>query len=534
MFKKEKSIEAFDKLINIMRELIFSPQKREYMSDIYKMKLTEVSNNQKPILKLFQNLQYFEKGDYTSFITNQKKILTDFQKSETHIYFGLVGRFFIGIANNILGNYIEALAIMQQCHLEAKQKKYDRMVAEIGTGLGHIFSEYGYLKIASHYFEESCLWAKENEVNSLLTINGFGLIKLHYDQQNTSKVKFHIDELKNVIEHSSIPMLLNYTRWSIEYYILLNDWKNAKKQREHFEAQKGEFFNPYFFIAIYIIDAKLAAHKKKFDESMTQIEKGIDAAKSIQSTSAESIVYREAALILMQSKQHTEAEKYLNKSLQLAKSMNSNIALSFTYEYLHLLSLEIGQIEKALNYFKEYHHYAGLMIQDDERINTELLKSLTMLKQKDQTINTLKSELNEKTDKLQTAQYLLAQKKKVIDEVNDFMKSIKEQNQYTNKAITQLQKRLNESALFELNTSEMSQALNTETQQWISAFSKKHPSMSKTESKIAFYIAKGHSNKEIANILFCSLKNIEQTKYRIKKKINSSVSLDEYLKSLGV
>lgn len=517
-----------------MRELIFSPQKREYMPDIYKMKLTEVSNNQKPILKLFHNLQYFEKSEYSTFIRNQKKILAGFPKSETHVYFELAGRFFIGIANNILGNYLEALAIMQQCHIEAKQKKYDRMTAEISTGLGHIFSEYGYLKIASHYFEESHLWAQDSATNTLLTINGFGLIKLFYDQQNTSKVKFYLDELKNVIDHSTLPMQLNYIRWSIEYYLLLEDWKTANKHREIFEKQKGDFFNPYFFIAIYIIDAKLAAHKKKFDEAMAHIEKGIDAAKSIQSASAESIVYREAALLLMKKKQYKQAEHYLEKSLQLAKSMNSNIALSFTYEYLHLLYLEIGQIEKALHYFKEYHRYTGLMIQDDERLNTELLKSITMLKQKDQTIAALKNELNEKSDKLQTAQYLLTQKKKVIDEVNDFMRSIKEQNLHTNKAITQLQKRLNESAIFEMNTSEMTQALNAETQQWINAFIEKHPFMSKAESKIGYYIVKGHSNKEIANILFCSLKNIEQTKYRMKKKLKLSKSLDEYLKSLFI
>jgi hypothetical protein len=42
-----------------------------------------------------------------------------------------------------------------------------RLIAEVETGLGHIFSEYGYLKIAAHYFEVSMQYSETNHVESL-------------------------------------------------------------------------------------------------------------------------------------------------------------------------------------------------------------------------------------------------------------------------------------------------------------------------------------------------------------------------------
>jgi hypothetical protein len=64
-------------------------------------------------------LKRYEVSDYKGFIEHQVEILEQFQQNETHRYFNIVGRFFQALANNILGNYMEGLQLMQECHVAA-------------------------------------------------------------------------------------------------------------------------------------------------------------------------------------------------------------------------------------------------------------------------------------------------------------------------------------------------------------------------------------------------------------------------------
>jgi DNA-binding CsgD family transcriptional regulator len=131
-------------------------------------------------------------------------------------------------------------------------------------------------------------------------------------------------------------------------------------------------------------------------------------------------------------------------------------------------------------------------------------------------------------------QFVLQQKKQVIEDVSAFMQSLRKENIAQNKMLSQLEKRLKESTVFEQSKDQIIHSCQAEINKWSVGFEAKFPMISKTELKICFYTLKGFSNKEIASILFTTTKNIEQTKYRIKKKLtfDTTQSLEVFLKAM--
>lgn len=536
MNKTEKIQQRFDAIVASLRTAIFTKDRLVFMPEVYGLKIKDVANTQKPLLKLLQNLKRFEVSDYKGFIEHQIEILEQFQQNETHRYFCVVGRFFQALANNILGNYMEGLRLMQHCHIEANAMQEARLIAEVETGLGHVFSEYGYLKIAAHYFEVSLQYSEQNNIESLVVMNGFGLLKLYNDQSKPEKMRSVLASLEPLMQNASVPMRLSLIRWEMECLLLEKKWKTLKTKRKLFDTTKADFYNPYFFIAIELIDAKLAAQQGQLNESIALFEKALATSKQIQSKAAESIVYRDLAEELMAHHQLDSAEQYLVQSLVLAKEMSSNIAYSFTYQQLHQIAIQRNDFLKALEYFKAYHNYSEKLNQEDESINAQLIQSIAMQKANTETIAMLQSELYKKEDELQATQYVLLQKKQLIADMDGFLGALRKENVAKNKAMMQFQKRIKESDLFETNKEQLSNVANAALAKWTEQLSVLYPQLSKLELKICFFTYKGHSNKEISSIQFTTPKSIEQAKYRIKKRLayNDDRSLEQFLKSLNL
>ena len=61
-----------------------------------------------------------------------------------------------------------------------------------------------------------------------------------------------------------------------------------------------------------------------------------------------------------------------------------------------------------------------------------------------------------------------------------------------------------------------------------------HPQISATDSRLCYFIRMGFSNAEIANILNITVNGVEQSKYRLKKKLglDKDRSVNEYLMNL--
>jgi DNA-binding CsgD family transcriptional regulator len=536
MNKAEEIQQRFDAMVASLKTAIFTKDRVVYMQEVYALKIKDVTNTQKPLLKLLQNLKRYEVSDYKGFIEQQVEILQMFQQNEIHRYFSTVGRFFQALANNILGNYSEGLQLMQECHVAATEMYEARLVAEVETGLGHVFSEYGYLKIAAHYFEVSLQYSERNNIESLVMMNGFGLLKLYNDQSKPEKMRPLLAKLEPLMQKTSVPMQLSFIRWEMECLLLEKNWNVLKVKRHLFDATKGDFYNPYFFIAIQLIDAKLAVYDEKLDIGIKLFEAAIANAKQMQSKAAESIIYREFAEVLMAHHQLDIAEQYLVQSLALAKEMNSNIAYSFTYQHLHQIAIQRDNYLKALEYFKAYHNYSEKLNQEDESINAQLLQSIAMQKANTEAIAMLQSELYKKEDELQSTQYVLLQKKQLIADMDGFLGALRKENVAKNKAMLQFQKRIKESDLFETNKEQLSNVANAALTKWTEQLSKLYPQLSKLELKICYFTHKGHSNKEISSIQFTTPKSIEQAKYRIKKRLayNDDRSLEQFLKSLNL
>ena len=529
---KQNSQQLFDETAKALRTAIFTPQRNSFLEELYGLKKRDLAHHQKPLFDLFLNLKYFTKGDYQTFVRHQEGLLDKLHLQEEHQFFKQVGKFYLAIAFNILGKYKLALPLMQEVASAAEDKGYERLSAEVDTGLGHIFSEFGYLRIALLYFEKSQQYAFKNQLENLIINNGFGLVKLYVDDDKMRKASLALEQISPcLINTDTLPLKLNFLRWEIDIAIRSKDWDKASSKLEVFNQTKQDFFNPYFFISIYLIEAKIATHHGLIEDAIILFEKAIATSKDINSDAALSIVYRDIATVLTQSEAFEKASGYLKDSLDLAMKMESKIALTFTYHKMYELAVLKKETVDALEAFRLYHHYHSQMNEDDEKLNNEMIKSVAMFKEQTKIIDKLTSELHRKSDDLQVAQYVLTQKKQLLSEVDTLMQHIKQDNRKQNKDIVTIQKRMHEANIFERSKDNLTSQISAEIQKWCNMLSSNQPNLTKTELRVCYYTFKFLSNKEIASILFTTTKNVEQHKFRIKKKIgfDQDIALSDYL-----
>lgn len=78
------------------------------------------------------------------------------------------------------------------------------------------------------------------------------------------------------------------------------------------------------------------------------------------------------------------------------------------------------------------------------------------------------------------------------------------------------------SAQFEMTNSKFLDLLST-----------RHPDLTKSEKRICAFMLINLSTKEIAELLDRSPRTVDVTKYNIRKKLNTDLSTDEYLRRLA-
>ena len=69
---------------------------------------------------------------------------------------------------------------------------------------------------------------------------------------------------------------------------------------------------------------------------------------------------------------------------------------------------------------------------------------------------------------------------------------------------------------------------------FVEELKRRHPQISSNDQRLCCFLRLDLNNREIASILHITVNGVEQTKYRLKKKIliEEQVSLNEYIKSI--
>lgn len=517
---KKNSIRDFDSLLIDAEEIIFTRNNKEIIDEILTIKKSQLTASQKVVYELLNNFSLYRDASYIDFSEKQKSILTEMERNKQYPFFKIVAYFYLALSYNLQGNYQAAIKALSSAQKVNDTLQNKRATAEIETAYGHIFSDYGFVKIANYYFSNSLHFAMKNNIDSLIAMNAFGLIKLYHDTEQLGKAKNVMQQIENwVLQSDNLPTILNYLRWQAEAAAVEQDWKSVKTLLAKFDLQKGEFFNPYFFIAIELLRAKLTIELGEFSKANQHFKEAISLSDKVQSKAAKSIVYRQYADSLIHKNKLDEAKKLLIDQLSLAEEMQSNIALSHTYHKLYIIADKEENFKDALYYFKLHHTFATKMNEEDDELNKKFIESIAMAEENSEQINYLKQELFAKNDELQIAQFMLLQKKQLINDVEKLIIDLKKDNLEKKKLFNDFHHKIKEANLVEKNKDAYTESISEELSHWSEKLHTKYPDLSKTEVKICYYTHKKLSNKEIASVLFTTVKNIEQHKYRIKKKM---------------
>ena len=148
--------------------------------------------------------------------------------------------------------------------------------------------------------------------------------------------------------------------------------------------------------------------------------------------------------------------------------------------------------------------------------------------------------LHQKMDAMNKEMQLTAinlhEKVKVLDELKDYVKSLKKKGQETNQLINAIAKKIDTVILTEQDKSTLLRKIEETNNEFFKILSEKFPSLSSLEIRMCGMLKTGMTNKELAKLYGQSERSYEQHRYRIKKKLGlaASENLVKYLTTMSL
>ncbi len=363
-----------------------------------------------------------------------------------------------------------------------------------------------------------------------------GIGAIYYNIGNTFRGTGNKDEaLKNYFES------LYYCREANDKRMEANNLKMiASVYLEHEEPEKAA---PYIFESIdkyskIGYNVALAASLNTLgmyyeqigdaESALIKFDECIELSESIGSLDTSAYAYAHKGAHYQKSKRFDKAIEYFEKSILLSqKGMNVDLQLRI-YKALSEIHEEMGEIQKSYLYYKR-HTEIKEKILGAEKQNLLLKLQIEQI-ENERDVQILRSEklaieIDRKTKELAITALKLIQKNELLQKIS---------NKEISAADGKQQKKIN---LLYSHSSGWETFIN-QFQEVHSVFYKDlilhYPDLTSTELKVCILLKINLCSKDIADILFSSVRTIEHHRANIRKKmgISSSTSLSCHLSAL--
>ena len=267
----------------------------------------------------------------------------------------------------------------------------------------------------------------------------------------------------------------------------------------------------------------------KDKESADCLKKALTVIKGSHNLSLETSLSLNLAITFLKTDDVRNAMKYYNRSITLIKKVKDKTLASKLYQGFSEVYAQKNDFEKAYSHFKKYHDlYSEIFREESDRVNKILKLKLEKEKsEKEAEIYKLKTrelqyEIEMKTKELNAMASYLSQK-------NEFVKNLVE-NVKSDFSELKLEEKIGSFIGKAVKKAESASSINDDLKrfegeldkfsfEFIEKLSKKYASLTRVELKICSMIKINLSTKEIANLLYLSVRTVENHKYRIAKKL---------------
>ena len=407
--------------------------------------------------------------------------------------------------------------------------------------LGSVSQRYASDDLALQYFQSGLETAHKHGFQKL---NARILDKL--SELFLARLKYGDDEryalqsatLQNKL--GILPTILRSKMRLISIYIESNKVDNIKplideitlNEKHLLSAEKGSFA---------LCKGKIAQQLKKYEEA----QKFYNDAINIFTKSGRSVLIANAYLIncemYLARKNPKEALSNAKRALQFIGTGFDDYLETQTYRLMYEASKISEDTRNALKYLELYNE--RFLKQEEQllqsriqfiELQAEYQMNKTEIMDERRRAKKLHIELEYKERELTEKTRHLIKQTDVITQFRDDLRAIIHRSPANDPFIRQIQNRLEQVSESTLTWEDFNKEFEAAHPEFTTKLGRKHPLLSSMEKKVCTMMRVGLTSGDIAKLLSLSERNIENHRYRIRKKIslNTERSLHEYLATI--
>lgn len=419
-----------------------------------------------------------------------------------------------------------------------------------GNSYGVVLSNYVLGSVSQRYGadDESLKFYQ----NSLDTARKYGLLKLEGMIQDKlaqlflNRLQFgHAEKFARAAAHIQhrLKNQRNFLRAQMQLASILIEAKKLeeakglldevnKNKADLLDAERG---------ALEIYYGKYAQQMKLYSEAANFF----NTAVNIFSSTGRSMQIANAFIFIcelhLETGNHETALLYANKVLETINLGVDNYIETQAYRVMYEASKLSNNSIDALKYLELYHNNFGKQEAQLLDSRMQLIELETEYKMKQAEINEerrraeeLRVELDKKERELTTKTKHLIKRTESLAQFRDDLRAIIRRSPANDPLIQQVKERLNSTPESNLDWENFDKEFQSVHPVFTQKLEMKHPVLTKMEKKICEMLRLGLTSVDIAKLLTLSERNIENHRYRIRKKIalDTEKSLHEYLATI--
>ncbi|HOE59670.1 MAG TPA: tetratricopeptide repeat protein [Bacteroidales bacterium] len=409
------------------------------------------------------------------------------------------------------------------------------------AGLATIYNDFGNLKRIFNETDSAEFYYKKSlEINKLLSnkqemgINYLNLGILSEERGKHSHARIYLEEAKKIFEqiddeenlarvlleqglleanqnHTSlaIDLLLKAEKMASNYG-MIPIRKSAAKYLSDIYERTGDYFKAFQYQKLYSI----------LSDTLNNIER----QKQILSIQATYDFEKQQNELLLEQEKRKTLEK--NQTLQRVISISSLLALILTGLITYLIFKRIKEKQKI---------EAEKLLKEAEISKAKEALIETQLRNQDLEKQRLIEELKYKSNHLTNLALIIAQKNEFINELKNLLKELKNSNEsQKDKVMKELWQKTTQQSNINKELDKFKKEIDDANRSFYEKLNNICPQLTLHEKELAGLLRINLSSKEIASLHNVSVKAIEMSRYRLRKKLQleSNDKLVDFLQKL--
>lgn len=449
----------------------------------------------------------------------------------------------LGDAESMIGEYREALRCYVQGAELAERAGMQHLKGEALGALGDLYASLGdYTRALEHYLASLALYdALDDEEGSGAILMAIGILYGHsgdYDAAFDSFQRSLATFRASGNRYQEVRALINLGTIHFSRGELETAMEHALRALAIYEALGDRANVGRVLVMIGNI------HEKRGDRGVA-LEFQMRAYDLLDSTEDHEL---RVTILLNIARLHVAVSSYddalfvLEQAIRIAEEIDDPKLQYEIHEALAAAYEHLGRPTEALDHYKRFARIRN------ELAGREKQKALAELQvrfdveqaEREREIYRLRalqleSEMRSKQNELAAMALNLVQKKELLDAMRTQLEKLRsERQQGAEKAVSDLLQEIDSTRNADRDWKIFEQQLDNLHQDFIRTLSARYPAMTPTELKICSLARINLSSKDIANLLYTSIRTIQAHKYNIRKKLGleSGTSLTTFLAGL--